>query len=379
VVTSETTRAEIAMLVHALDGRLVSRIVAGVAETMERMGQPCHVLTTVAVAGSQSIPARLTLLGSVRPTVRVLPALARALRRIRPAALVAHVSGPNLTVTLARTLRAVRIPRLVLVEHNEYSSFPWRYRALRLMATRLLYPRADLVVGVSPGVVDSLRAVVPRVASKLEVIPAPLLYGREELERLASAPLDDPWFGPARERPVVVTVGNVSPRKDHETLIRAAAVLACDGLPVNVVVVGRTDDRDLLARLKELATGLGVGDAVRFVGYQSNPLKFVARADVFALTSRNEGFGMVLVEAMAVGTPVVSTDCPAGPRWICEDGRAGLLVPVGNPEALAAAIRRLIENRALRARLQAYGLRRAGDFSLERVARRYLEAAGVTP
>jgi glycosyltransferase involved in cell wall biosynthesis len=113
------------------------------------------------------------------------------------------------------------------------------------------------------------------------------------------------------------------------------------------------------------------------LGEQSNPLRFVARSTVFALSSRNEGMPVSILEALALGIPVVSTDCPSGPRWILEDGAKGLLVPVGDHLALADAILRMLGDADLRHRLSAWGPARAADFSPATIARRYLATAGI--
>lgn len=366
----------LAMLVHALDDRSVSRVVVELAETFERMGVPCHVLTTEVNGETSRLPQRLAVLGPARPTARAIPRLAAALSALQPTALIAHVSGPNLAAALGRALGLVRVPRLVLVELVEWLSHPsWTHRRIRRILTKWLYPRADVLVRVSPGVCDGLRRVAPRAAERVTVIPPPLIAGKA----VCSTPqgLADDWFEPRRRYPVVVTVGNVIPRKDHETLVRAAAHLHDHGRPVNVAIIGRLDDQELLGRLRALVHALGLGDHVRFLGYRPHPWTYVASADVFALTSRSEGFGMALVEAMACGTPVVCTDCPGGPRWICQDGEAGILVPVADPPALARAIRSLLDGASLRDRYRAAGLRRAADFDIGTVARRYLEIAGV--
>lgn len=364
------------MLVHALDGRSVSDIVLVLAREIRGLGHRCPILTTSVTVPVPPEVEVIELGGGNIPTVLALRRIARALREVEPAALIAHVSGPNLAAALGRGVRWINVDRLVLVEHVEWVSHPdWRFRNLRRLLTNLLYRCADAVVGVSPGVCEGLRRVCPALEGRLVAIPPPVARV-EHATSLASAATDHPWFEGRRDAPLVVTVGNVIPRKDHETLIRAIATLGRGGMAARLAVIGRHDDPELLAELVRVAQALGIADRIQFLGYRPDPLPFVARADVFVLTSRSEGFGLVLVEAMACGVPVVSTDPPGGPRWILQDGESGLLVPTGDPAALARAIHRVLTDGGLRRELTRSGLERARDFAPRVVARQYLRLAG---
>ena len=131
---------------------------------------------------------------------------------------------------------------------------------------------------------------------------------------------------------------------------------------VRLVLVGRHDDEEYARALARRAEELGIAEAVYLAGYQGDALSFVAHSDVFAFASTTEGAPMVLVEAMACGIPVVSTDCPVGPREILEDGRSGLLVEMNDPAAMAAELTRVLTDTALREHLVSAGIRRAEDF-----------------
>ena len=133
---------------------------------------------------------------------------------------------------------------------------------------------------------------------------------------------------------MILSAGRLVGQKDFSTLIRAFAEVV-KSRPARLVILGEGRERDALAAL---VRELGIGHAVELPGFVANPFAWMARARVFAVSSIYEGLSMVLVEAMACGTPVVSTDCPHGPREVLEDGRWGLLVPVGDAEALATAI-----------------------------------------
>jgi glycosyltransferase involved in cell wall biosynthesis len=132
------------------------------------------------------------------------------------------------------------------------------------------------------------------------------------------------------------------------------------------VILGEGGERD---RIESLAESLGVADDVWLPGFVDNPYKYMRRADVFALSSEWEGFGNVVVEAMACGTPVVSTDCPSGPAEILADGEFGRLVPVGDDGALADAVAATLDDPLPDDRLRA----RADDFSYDTIAGEYLD------
>jgi glycosyltransferase involved in cell wall biosynthesis len=191
-----------------------------------------------------------------------------------------------------------------------------------------------------------------------------------EIARHAEAPLDHPWFS-LGQPPVVLAAGRLSEQKDFATLLRAFAVLR-GRRPARLVVLGGTPDpRRTAARiagLADLARSLNVAEDVALPGAEPNPFRFMARAAVFALSSAWEGFGNVLVEAMACGCPVVSTDCPSGPAEILDRGRFGPLVHVGDSTGMAAAIERMIDMPTPKEVLT----RRAAEFSLERAADGYL-------
>lgn len=163
----------------------------------------------------------------------------------------------------------------------------------------------------------------------------------------------------AFERPAarfVVSVARLDEgQKDHRTLLRAYAKWrARRPDAADLVLLGDGPDR---AALEQLATELGIRGTVHFLGYCANPFPYIRAAEALVLSSRYEGFGMVLGEAMALGTPVISTDCPTGPRDLLEDGDAGLLVPLGDVDAMSDVLERVSTDTTLRARL----IRRASD------------------
>lgn len=242
-------------------------------------------------------------------------------------------------------------------------AFPSRSPKDRLMRQliRTFYPKADRVFPSSKGVLDGLTAFGVSRARMLVVHNAVELAAIRACTRQGVATL------PASDLPTVITVGRHAEQKDHETLLRAFAV-ARQRVPARLVFVG---DGPLRGDLDELSNGLGVAESVIFAGWQANPFAWLAQSDLFVLSSRYEGFGNVLVEAMACGLPIVSTDCPSGPSDILRNGEDGVLVPVGNIEELADAMTSLLTDDLLRAGLADKARRRAPDFDISVIGPQY--------
>lgn len=295
-----------------------------------------------------------------RAAFTAAPKLARLIRATRAEVVVSNNTGPNMAACLASFLGSKA--RTVIVEHNTFSVHEGA-KPFKRAAARLLYPRADLAVCVSQGVAGDLQSLFPALGPRIRVVHNPVLTPPEELAVMASQPPPHPWLAD-RTYPVVLNVGEVYPRKGQETLIRALPLLR-ERIPARLLVMGTTVEPET-SRLRNLAVELGVADVVDFMGYSDNPFSAMSRADAFALSSKEEGFGLVLVEAMACGCPVVSTDCPHGPSEIIEQGRSGLLVPVGDHRAMAEALLRVLTEPGLAESLRAGGLKRVEHFSLPR-------------
>jgi glycosyltransferase involved in cell wall biosynthesis len=295
-----------------------------------------------------------------------LPALlAATVRHARHADLLIGANEGRATFFVLLAGLVLRKPVVCWV-HVDWAEFE-RVTSWRQHLSIRLYGLADRVVACSHGAADGLRALVGLKPGALRVIQNGVPTG--EVRRLAAdsvAPEHEAIFA----RPTVVTAGRLDPQKAHEVLIAAHARLAARGVAHNLVLVG---DGPRRAELLAEAARLGVADSVHLLGYQANPYPYMRRATAFALSSRFEGFPLVLAEAMVCGTPVVSTDCRSGPREMLADGDAGLLVPVDDPDALALALERLLVDPKARAELARSGARRAESFSLDRMAAEWEE------
>lgn len=208
----------------------------------------------------------------------------------------------------------------------------------------------DAVVMLTDSMLADARKLIPEAADKLV-----RLYNAIDLASIrakAEQPLD-PAVAPAG--PFIVSVGRQEEsQKDFTSLLRAYARLVAQGIEENLVLVGDGASRP---QLEALAQSLGIAVRVTFAGFQSNPYAWIRRARLMAFSSKMEGLPNVLLEGLAVGQVVVSTDCPTGPREILDDGRAGLLVPVGDVDGLAEAMRRGLQDDALRSTLLAHAAR----------------------
>ncbi len=231
---------------------------------------------------------------------------------------------------------------------------------------RRIYGAADQVFCVSHGVAQTMSRILQRPASSFPVLPNPIVT--PELDALARAPLDHPWFAPG-EPPVVMGVGRLSRIKNFPLLVRAFARVR-QRMPLRLLILGDGKQRGELLRL---AARLGVADDVALPGFVLNPYVYMRRAGLFVLSSLWEGFGNVLVEAMACGTPVVATDCPSGPAEILGGGKYGPLVPIGNDVVLAEAI-----EETLRSPLSEEVLKEgAAPYSLASSTAEFLESLGL--
>jgi glycosyltransferase involved in cell wall biosynthesis len=298
-----------------------------------------------------------------------VPALARYLWRERPEVLLSQRIRVNVLALRARNL--IRSDVRVYVTSNtnitsQLDSMHQEKRAKQLKLLRKYYPQTDGIMAVSQGVADDTAAIIGMAAGDIRVIHNPVITA--ELENLAAAAPDHPWFGEG-EIPVLLGVGRLEPQKDFPNLIRAFARVR-ERHPCRLMILG---EGALRAELQGLADRLGVGADLAMPGFVRNPYRYMRAASLFVLSSRWEGSPNGLTEALAVGTPVVATDCPNGPNEILQKGRLGPLVPMGDDHALALAILETLANPHPAEFLRA-GVSR---YSVENSAREYLAAMGL--
>ena len=333
------------------------------------------VLANAAGHFLELVPAavRLVDLGCRRTLSSLFP-LIRHLKRQRPDVLIVTLPHTNVLALLANKLLRQPLPVVAL----RTSAFSLRYADANLkerVAMKLekhLFPSAQAVVAVSQGVAEDLKRVVPRAAHLVRRIHDPVVWP-DHAEKAAS-PVAHPWFADAGP-PVILAAGRLVALKGHATLLRAVAHLA-DTRPVRLVLLGEGPER---ARLDRLAETLHIRHLVDFAGFQLNPLPYMQSAKAFALTSTYEALPNALIQAMACGTPVVSTDCPTGPREIMEDGKWGLLTPVGDARALATAILETLDNPVPSSGLKARAAHYSAQASIDGYAAVVADLLGLDP
>lgn len=306
-------------------------------------------------------------LGSRHVSTSLWP-LYRYLRRHRPRVLLSDKDRSNRTALRAHRLAGVptrcflRLGTTVSVNlASKNGGEAWLQR--RSMAR---YGRAAGVIVPSRGAADDLARESGLDRDSIAVLPNPIVS--PALHELARAPSPHDWLADSAI-PVVLGVGSLTPRKDYSTLVCAFAELR-SSRPCRLVILGEGRER---AHLQALAAELGVDADVLLPGFSTNPYAWMARASLFAHSSRWEGLGIVLVEALALGVPVVATDCPSGPAEVLDGGRHGRLVPVGDAKAMATAftatLDEMVNTEGLRAAAEPYGI--------DKAAQAYLQALGL--
>jgi glycosyltransferase involved in cell wall biosynthesis len=318
----------------------------------------------VAQAGGQAknwlLPsARLVDLGVSR-TARALLPLRRLLRQEQPDVLMATLMEANIIAALARW--PSRKTRLILRETNSLSARDisgWRRRF-----AAWAYHQADAVVALSSGVRAELIADCRLQANKVVTIGNPVdidaIVASADAGRKKVAPF------PVNNHPVIIAIGRLTRQKGFDLLLAALARMRSRA---RLIILGEGKDRETLL---EQAQALGVSDRLTLPGFVPDPVVWLAHADLFILSSRWEGFGHVIIEAMAAGTPVIATNCPYGPADILVDGVNGVLVETDNIQAMANAMDRLLGDRKQREKFRHNGMDSIQKFKVDAVLEEYM-------
>ena len=352
----------IAILVSDLRGGGAERVAVNLANSFVQRGYAVDMVLLAAVG---------EFLSDLRPEIRVVDLqvrrlrwalfpLIRYLRQAQPAAVLANIWPLTVIAEWARRLARVRT-RLVVVEHTTWSRAKivssavvrWQVRT----TMHLMFPRADAVVAVSQGAAGDLAHFAGIDPNSITVIYNPVAG----IEKPSSSNDLEPaaWRVGTHRR--VLAVGALKDEKDYFTLITAFAILR-QRVDARLLILGEGECR---TALELLAKQSAIEDSVFMPGFVNDLAPYYQHADLHVLSSTVEGFGNVIVEALAAGTPVVSTDCPSGPREILCDGRFGRLVPMGDAAALSAAMVESLaathDRAALKARAQDFAINKAVD------------------
>jgi glycosyltransferase involved in cell wall biosynthesis len=296
--------------------------------------------------------------------VRLCRDVAQTIRAEQPHLVVSFLTYANWICVIARWLCRTNV-RVIISERGpvRHNLKAYRYYPLRLALTRLLHPRADGVITASPGVRDELVAYFGVRSERCFVVPNPVEI--ERIRAFAKEPVDPTFFKDGVS--TIVYCGRLAPAKNLPLLLHAFNNVR-ERQSAQLLILGEGPER---ARLEALAKELGVSERVRFLGFQRNPFKYVAKATVSVLSSDWEGFGLVIPEAMVCGTPVIASDCPCGPAEIITHGENGLLFPPDNRQALADALVKTLQDTPLRMRLADAASQSVGRYDAEQIAREY--------
>ena len=360
-------RRRVALFLPMLAGGGAERMTLEAARQLSEVGLAVDLIVSRrGGAWWSSVPPSIRLVDlDAWKTPASLPGLVRYIRRERPDAMIATLPQGCATALIAKWFVS-RDFRVIARQDTVYGA---QYALVGVdirwaMATmRALLHTADAVLAVSSYIAEEFKRLAPKAAGLVEVVENPVVDAG--LPAKARQPATHPWFENS-DIPIVLSVGRLEVfSKDHPTLLRAFAAVATRR-PARLVVLGDGPDR---SELEVLAQRLGIRDRVDFPGFQANPFAFMARAQAFVLSSTYEGLPTVLIEALACGTSVVSTDCPGGVREVLEGGKWGHLVPVGDDAALADAICETLDNPMPPAEL----VRAASRYSTSASTRRLLE------
>lgn len=362
-------KPRIAVFLPSLQGGGAERALVLFARTAQELG--CEVELVCADKNGVLLPlidSRLPVVDLKAPRMmRAVKGLRRYLRERRPDAVYASIVHANLAVVLAARGMGKDI-KVILRESNAPLSEKkrtWSRKLSHLLAP-FLYRRAHRIIAVSAMVRDELVQMSSALAKKIEVLQTPVVPANF-IAQAAEEP-GHLWFSPG-EPPVVLGVGRLHPQKNFALLIRAFANVRAQRV-CRLIILGRGA---LQKELQALAESLGVAEDVSFAGFSLNPFAYMSRARLFVLSSDYEGMPNVLLQAMALGTPVISTDCPGGSAECLDGGRLGTLVPTGDVEKMSEAIAQGLD--AMRREDAAEIITR--QYGAEPATRAYLECAGI--
>lgn len=294
--------------------------------------------------------------------------LCRLIRKERPDAILSVLIHANILSWVASSLSNEKVS-IIMSEHIAVEHYLRSSRWMAMIMTRKIYPRADRMIAVSEGVGKELVTHWGIPEEKIEVI-----YNPVDLDHIRKLGQDSLETRLNSSGPVIVSVGRFTAQKGFSYLLRAFARLRST-MPATLVLVGDGEDR---VKLQQLARELGIWSSVVWPGYDPNPYRWMSRANLFVLSSLYEGFGIVITEAMALGIPVVATDCPHGPAEILRSGQDGILVPPADDRLLAEAMARVLTDNSVREKLVSSARQRVEAFSVDHAIEAYtriIEAA----
>lgn len=288
--------------------------------------------------------------------------LAKMIRKETPDLLFTTMNNNNLVLLLAKLFSLTRIPVVIREANNRTQSGKVTFK--NRLATTILYNLlAKKIIALSNGVMNDLVLNFSIKENKTVVIYNPIDINM--IDSLKHEEVTD--ICDIADQNIIISVGKLGEQKDFPTLLRAFEIVQ-KNTKSRLLILGKGAEEDCL---RKLSKDLCIDDNVDFVGFKKNPYKYINIADILILSSKWEGFGHVIVEAMAIGTPVIATDCNSGPREIIGDNKYGVLVPVGDYESLANETMNLLNNGISRKKYEELGIKRSQDFNVKKIVLQY--------
>lgn len=283
-----------------------------------------------------------------------------------PNAVISFLNYANILVILANLFCKMKF-NVLISERNYPSEYlsKARLRYLKKWLTMFTYRRANKIIAVSKSINRRLVEDYGVESERVKTIYNPLLL--KQIKVKSQEKVEHPFFRD-EDAQVIIGVGRLAEQKRFDNLLKAFSLVRKEQDKACLIILGKGE---LQAKLENLALDLKISNWIDFVGFKPNPYAWIAKANIFVLSSDDEGFPNVLLEAMACGTPVISTDCPSGPNEIIANGKNGVLVPTGNEKALAKAIITLLKDGNLRKKYSMESKKKAEDFRIDKILSQY--------
>ncbi|WP_338752825.1 glycosyltransferase [Bacillus sp. FJAT-52991] len=356
-----------AFFLPSLVGGGAERVILNLAIEFADQGYDVDLILAKAIGEYlDQVPSNINIidLNSSRVLYSLFPMI-QYLKEYKPDSLLSALNHTNIIAICAVLLANVQTKVFVSV-HNQLTQFSTNYS--RRFVVKLIpflmkwsFRKAEKVIAVSNGVAEDLQRKIKLPQEKIQVIYNPVVDAG--LMKKAKEKIDHPWFE-SSELPVILATGRLEAEKDFSSLIQAFARVRQKKL-AKLIILGEGQERE---QLEELIESLGLKDDVWMPGFVVNPYAYMNKADLFVLSSQYEGLPTVLIEALACGSEVISTDCPSGPREVLQNGQYGLLVQVKDVEGMSQAIINKLESPIKQNEQAAYQ-----PFEKKKVFHQYLE------
>jgi len=340
--------AKISFYIPLLAGGGAERVFLTLASELANKGHKIQLILNSSAKEKNpylsEVPENIQIIDlKVSSTRAAISRLAAYIKQSQPDFCFSTICHANISLVMARIMAFGSKTKIIIRESNHLSRSlsglsPLKQLILKLLVITL-YPFADIIISPSKGVAKQLASWLPLGQSKIRTIPNPTVT--KEMLMKGNEALPSEWqevFNTPNCK-IILSVGSLTKQKDFPTLINAFSKLKQD-TNAKLIILGEGEER---AKLEQLVTELKLSESVYLPGFQKNPFPFMAKANVYVLSSLWEGLPNAPIQAMAFGTNIVATDCPSGPDEILEGGKWGKLVPMTNPEKLAQSIKEILE------------------------------------